>query len=157
MLRFQLSACLCAILFLLQAGCGSDGPELGYVEGTVKLDGKPLPNVVLTFQPQKARPSYGKTDAEGKYHLVYTDELDGAVLGSHIVSISSADAGGGGEYEGDYEEDSSYEKGKDYENTGNESEARGEKVPAKFNKNTELTREVKAGDNVIDFDLSSTD
>ena len=136
-------------------GCGGDPnvPELGYVEGTVKLDGKPLANVVLTFQPDKARPSYGKTNDEGWYELTYTDEYSGATIGTHTVRISSADsdAGDEGDYEGDYEED-----GGDYEGgEENETESRGEKIPAKYNQQTELIVDVESGDNVLDFDLKS--
>ena len=115
-----------------------------------------MPNVVLTFQPQQARPSYGKTDENGWYELIYTDDNPGAVLGTHIVRISSADGTGGNGDDGSYQE--SYEEGANYEGSvdqGTESETRGEKIPNKFNMNSELTADVKSGDNVFDFDLTS--
>lgn len=138
-------------LLLLETGCGgSDLPELGYVEGTVKMDGKPMANVVLTFQPDKARPAYGKTDENGWYELTYTDGNPGATIGKHNVKISSADGQGDGE-------DESYEEGEggDYEDGESENASRGEKIPAKYNQMSELIREVTAGDQVIDFDLES--
>ena len=145
---------LAAIGFSTLCGCGgSDLPELGYVEGTVTLDGKPLPNVVLTYQPNKARPSYGRTDENGWYELTYTDDNPGAVLGTHNVRISSADAAGGGSDDGTYEE--SYEDEGDYEDSDQESAGKGEKVPAKYSRNSELTADVKSGDNVFDFALTS--
>lgn len=132
------------------SGCGgSDLPELGYVEGTVTLDGKPLPNVVLTFQPVKARPAYGRTDENGWYEIIYTDGNPGATLGTHSVRISSADADSGGEEE-NYEED-----GGDYESEDGDREGRGEKIPRKYTQDGELTAEVKAGENVFNFDLKS--
>lgn len=119
---------------LLTAGCGgTDGPDLGYVEGTVKMDGKPVPNAVLTFQPENARPSYGRTNEEGWYELVYTDEKLGATVGTHQVRITTGEEG---------DEDSGVEGQK-------------ERIPAKYNVNSELTREVEPADNVIDFDLES--
>lgn len=152
---FKASGLTCLAL-LLQCGCGgSDLPELGYVEGYVKLDGKPLPNVVLTFQPDKARPSYGRTDEDGWYELIYTDDNPGAVIGNHIVRISSADAAGGAEDDGSYEEN--YEDGGSYEDGEQPEESRGEKIPRKYNRDSELARDVKAGDNEFNFDLTSGD
>lgn len=69
-------------------GCGG-GSELdvGEVTGVVTLDGKPLPNAVVTFVPKAGGPSgVGTTDAEGKYQLLTVEEA-GAVVGEHLVSI----------------------------------------------------------------------
>ena len=140
-------------ILLLQLGCGGGGelPDLGYVEGTVTMDGKPLANVVLTFQPDQARPAYGRTDAKGWYELVYTEGNPGATIGLHSVRISSADADSGdGE---DYEN----EKGQDYEDGEGDGKSRGEKIPGKYTQGGELTADVKAGNNVFDFALTSED
>ena len=121
-----------ALLVLL--GCGGvDGPDLGQVTGTVLMDGNPVSNAVLVFQPEHARPSYGRTDAEGKYELYYTDEKPGATIGEHRISITTGEEG---------DEDSGQAGQK-------------ESIPAKYNIRTELTREVAAGENTIDFKLDS--
>jgi hypothetical protein len=69
-------------------GCGSDGPELAEVSGVVSVDGKPVPGAVLTFVPTGGgSPSYGGTDKDGKYRLMFTDTKYGAMIGDHEVEI----------------------------------------------------------------------
>lgn len=122
-------------LLLATFGCGGDdGPPMGTVEGTVTLDGKPLPNVLVNFNPGEFRPSEAKTDESGHYELIYTREKKGAVVGTHKVVITS-------------------KTGVDAE--GNEIADEEEKVPAKYNSESTLTEEVKAGANTIDFKLES--
>ncbi len=80
------------VLAPLLAGCGgSDGPPLGEVTGRVTLDGKPLPGAVLTFIAQSAKgsPSYGGTDHEGRYTLMFTNTKTGAMVGDHVVEIET--------------------------------------------------------------------
>jgi hypothetical protein len=72
------------------------------VAGRVTLNGKPLADAVVTFQPQAERDkkypaatgSVGHTDNEGRYTLrvVKPDQL-GAVVGDHIVTISTSESG----------------------------------------------------------------
>lgn len=68
--------CRGMLLGVLVAGCG--GPDYGspvVVTGVVSLDGKPLPNMEITFHnvtgglPAALRTVRGKTDAEGRYTL----------------------------------------------------------------------------------------
>ena len=76
----------CALLPL--AGCGrSDRPPLGQVQGTVLLRGKPLASADLVFRPAKGRVSYGTTDANGHYDLIYLRQDHGAIVGKHTVQI----------------------------------------------------------------------
>lgn len=116
------------------AGCGTDGPELGTVSGTVTLDGAPLPNVLVVFNPGNARPSEGRTDATGHYEMQYTREQPGAILGQHKVIITSK--------VGVAEE-------------GEEIVDEPETIPEKYNTETTLSLEVKSGNNTCDFDLQS--
>jgi hypothetical protein len=125
----------------LISGCGGgpgDTPEMGTVTGTVKMDGKPLKKALITFIPldhEKARQSVGTTDENGDYELKYSLRETGAMLGKHKVTISTA-----GLSENEYSE-----------NSGG-----GEKVPARYNVNSELTAIVKPGTQTIDFlDLTS--
>jgi hypothetical protein len=125
---------LAAAAMLLFAGCGPGGPETATVEGTVLLDGKPLEGATILFSPAAGRPSGGLTDAEGHYELSYTADQDGALPGEHTITIST------------------YRRGDPDEGVPGVPE----RVPAKYNVQTELKRTVKADeDNVIDFDLDS--
>ncbi len=134
--KIQPVAGILMLVLLVCAGCGgSDLPDLGYVEGTVTLDGNPLPNAIVTFQPERARPSYGRTDENGWYELAYTDEAKGATLGTHQVTISTKS-------DGDPDADPPVPSSP-------------EKVPARYNMKSELTAEVKAGDNECNFPLES--
>jgi hypothetical protein len=109
-------------------GCRPEGPELADVRGTVRLEGKPLAEALVTFQPTGTGTySSAFTDKEGNYQLVYSRSRSGALLGAHTVTIRTAPPGIGGV----------------------------ERVPPKYNGKSELKGEVKDGTNVIDFDLES--
>lgn len=77
------------LLSVLLAGCGSGGPELTPVSGTVTLDGKPLAEAGVLFTPQEGgRPASGSTDAEGRFTLTTKTSGDGAMLGMNQVAVS---------------------------------------------------------------------
>ena len=73
-------------------GCGggtSDQPPLAEVSGQVTLDGKPLPNVTLTFTPvESGRPSSAVSDDSGNFTLEYTANASGAMIGKHKVMVA---------------------------------------------------------------------
>jgi hypothetical protein len=78
----------------LVAGCDS-GDRFAPVSGRVTLNGKPLANVTVSFQPiapegtRNAGPgSTGKTNANGEYTLVGGKGEDGAWVGKHRVMIT---------------------------------------------------------------------
>lgn len=127
-------------LCLLLTGCGgqaSDQPDLGTVSGTVTLDGEPLAGAMLVFSPEKGRSSMAITNDEGQYDLIYIGDTRGAKLGPHKISITTAQA------------DNSEEAG------GEEATPFKENIPAKYNAESSLTEEIQAGDNQIDFALTS--
>lgn len=74
-----------------EAGTSDDvAPDYGKlvpVKGTVKVDGKPLAGVVVTFLPPKWSASNGETDADGSYTL-QTAYKPGALSGEYKVSFS---------------------------------------------------------------------
>lgn len=122
-------------------GCGgtSEGPALTRVTGIVKLDGEPLPNASVTFQPlEHGRPSLGVTDANGRYSLLYTLDKSGAVAGRHQVSISTWVEG--------YDD-------------GTWHPSKPERVPSAYNDEAEKTptmqKDVQGAKASFDFDLSS--
>ena len=129
-------------LLILAVGCQAEGAAP--VSGRVTLDGKPLPGVHVSFQPEAAGPdapggSYAVTDNEGKYALRLVDsDAAGAAVGKHRVEIVAK--------------------------TGitDDSDRRGRPpelsvvVPPRYNRNSELTFEVPAGGTQdANFDLSS--
>jgi hypothetical protein len=73
------------VLFAL-AGCDKgDYPEMAKVTGTVTYKGKPVPNMMVNFMPTAGRPSWGKTDAGGKFEMIYDSDYKGAKIGHHKV------------------------------------------------------------------------
>jgi hypothetical protein len=124
------------------AGCGGSYPTAP-VSGKVTLDGKPLPQAAVTFQPVAEgghRPgpgSGGFTDAEGRYTLkIIGQETRGAVVGKHRVLISMVPP----------ETDPTNDKQKRYK-----------QLPAKYSgKDTKLDFQVPAaGTDAADFELKS--
>jgi hypothetical protein len=73
-------------ILLALAGCGKgDYPEMARVTGTVTYKGKPVPNMMVNFMPTDGRPSWGKTDANGKYEMIYDSDYKGVKMGHHKV------------------------------------------------------------------------
>jgi hypothetical protein len=104
----------------------------------VKLDGQPLIDAEVIFRPEFGRPSLGRTNAEGKYVLMYSREEAGAVPGAHRVSISTRI---------DADESSSDPLLK---------QGRSESVPEKYNTQTTLQADVSLGKkSELNFDLVS--
>lgn len=98
----RLTAVAGAALVLL-AGCerGPVGKAM-HAEGVVKLDNKPLADVIVQFIPEGVKDgapgSFGRTDAQGHFVLVTADGRDGAVIGKHSVMVRAdrGDPGGSG-------------------------------------------------------------
>ena len=130
-----------ALLALLAAGCGGD--KVAPVSGRVTLDGKPLADAHVGFQPMAeggkmdaGGGSYAITDADGKYtlRLVESDRA-GAVVGKHRVEINIRG-----------QDDDTDRRGKGIPRPV---------VPPRYNRDSELTRDVPSGGAVFDFDLTS--
>ncbi len=120
---------LCLLGALLASGCEpAKRPALGTVTGTVTLDGRPLPDALVLFTPEgPGRTAQGRTDADGRYALVYLRDIAGATLGPHTVQIITAD----------------------------DEEAGAEPLPDRYHAKSELSAAVQPGGNAFDFDLSS--
>lgn len=77
-------SCLLAVL----AGCGPSGPV--QVQPKFLLDGKPLPEVSVSFirnDGQPGRSAYGSTDSEGVATLTTTNPNDGVMPGPYSVVV----------------------------------------------------------------------
>ncbi len=119
------------------AGCGSGGPDIARVEGTVTMDGKPLPRAFVVFIPSGGRPSAAETDANGKYTLEFSGGRKGAIPGKNRVEINTA-----------RQSESNVD--------GSVTPGVKEMVPAKYNSNSTLEFDVVDGQtNVANFDLES--
>lgn len=117
-----------SVLSLCGCGCGGDLPELGKVKGVVTLDGQPLAEAQVEFLPESGRPSGAETDEDGRYRLRYTADTDGAIVGRHTVKIRTAIDG--------------------------RDDPASERLPPRYHSPSELTADVEAGSNEIDFELS---
>jgi hypothetical protein len=79
------------------SGCGRS-VKLGEVEGTVRLDGKPLSQILVVFIPEDPQQpqSSGVTDAEGHFKLRCNNSRSGAAVGAHRVKLLDAAVAPGG-------------------------------------------------------------
>ncbi len=119
---------LLSLLILTGVGCGD--ATVGQVEGTVTLDDAPVVAARVRFTAETGIAPYGETDENGHYVL----NEPGAVVGNNRVTISTRR----------FRRDR-----KGFEANTPET------VPAKYNTETELIKEVVPGNQTIDFDLKS--
>jgi hypothetical protein len=98
-MRFVRVGVIFGFLLLMAWGC-KGGAKLVPVSGRVMLDGKPLANATISFQPldkpagSTAPDSVATTDDDGRFSLkslVGLDSYDGAAVGKHRVRISLLD------------------------------------------------------------------
>lgn len=117
-----------AVVIVAGAGCFgvSDQPQLGRVTGTITLDGQPLEGVIVNFQPESGRAATAESDSKGYYDLVYIYGSNGAKVGKNAVSFRWPD--------------------------GSEGK---KPIPAKYAGKSELTADVKAGNNELNWELTS--
>lgn len=129
-------ALVCFLAYWLSSTVMSAGrglPELGDVEGTIRLDGKPLAGATVTFIPvseddetaPRISSSVGMTDEAGHYELMYVQDVAGAAVGTHQVMINLPLPNGA------------------------------EKLPRRYNSSTELSFVVEPGRNTADFKLET--
>jgi hypothetical protein len=147
------TACL-AIALIPLLGCGRHAPP-ATVEGTLRLNGKPLDNCLITFLPEpgqgaKTPHSAGVTDPQGAYRLRFDNQQEGAAVGRHRLTVQDLSASTGvvrrdhGTVDADVKEDAP------------PPPVRRSRVPEQYMspRDTPLRKEVKAGDQVIEVDIS---
>jgi hypothetical protein len=78
-------ALIVAISFLA-SGCSS-GTSVVEVNGTVTHRGKKIPRLLLNFVPETGRPSWGYSDENGRFKLIYEKDRDGIQVGKHTVWV----------------------------------------------------------------------
>ncbi|MBI1901921.1 MAG: hypothetical protein HYS13_12525 [Planctomycetia bacterium] len=126
-------------------GCGN-APEMASVEGTLKLDGKPLDKIQVEFWPESDGPrSMGVTDDKGHFVLTSDDgKTPGAAVGSHKVVLRDVGVLGD-KFLGRAGEDVDMTEGR----TPRLSSDYGD------SQKTPLTKEVTSGKCVIELNLTS--
>jgi hypothetical protein len=96
--RALAGVCLALIaipLVLSLPGCGGeDVPETAEVTGVVLYKGQPVEGAVVTFTPQEGNPGTGRTGPEGRFVLTTYNAEDGAVPGTHTVTVQLFPEGG---------------------------------------------------------------
>lgn len=134
-------------------GCGGGSYTFAPVSGRVTLNGQPLADAYVEFQPaapsRDADPgpgSIGKTDQDGRYalHSQLDEGQRGAVVGKHKVRVSMGTEEPGAE-------------DRDADPTGpRRKKSNAPFIPGKYNVQTELTFDVPAGGtDQANFDLKS--
>jgi hypothetical protein len=126
-----------AMLFVvLVSGCGDKNKA--EVQGTVKLDGTPLDQGGILFIPtgDTKGPSTGASIMAGSYKV---DR--GVIIGKNRVEIRAAGKSG--------------KKAPSLTKKGVMIDEYIEIVPDKYNRTTELAKEVQPGSNTFDFDLKT--
>jgi hypothetical protein len=142
-----LVSCLVAVVL---AGCG--GPRLGRVTGRVTVGGKPVTSGTIMFHPDAGPTAVGAIGADGTYTLTTFKRGDGALVGSHRVTIEATTVGAGSMVEPKSidEELAMRQKGKVLV-AGKVEWV----VPEKYSRleTTDLKATVESGANTRDFDI----
>jgi hypothetical protein len=90
---------LAFVLLAVAGGCGKTWSLNDSVEGTVTLDGTPVPNVAVQFVPDDPKTqgpsSNGTTDDKGHFQLTCENGKPGAVVAKHnvVVLVGRTDTG----------------------------------------------------------------
>jgi len=130
------------VLVSLFLGCGKgDGVTRAAVEGKVTLDGAPVEAGAISFIPTGGTkgPAVGGEIQNGQYSIPASE---GPVVGRQRVEIRAP------RKTGKMIQAPMAEPGTMVEETA-------ESVPKQYNSESTLEREVKAGKNVLDFELTS--
>jgi hypothetical protein len=130
-----------AALLVLSTGCDSGPYKTARVSGRVTLNGSPLADAAVTFQPVATKGkdpgpgSGGVTDADGRYTLTLVGKTTrGAVVGKHKVLITM------------------YQK----DDPADDRPKPVKRLPKRYNSKTELQFEVPSGgSDSADFNLKA--
>lgn len=100
-MRASSALVLLLIVLSVVSGCGGGAYQydLVPVSGVATCEGKPVANAIVNFTPQGAEdrpsgrpgaPAFGKTDDQGRFQLSTYNDDDGAIVGTHTVTIGLA-------------------------------------------------------------------
>ena len=126
-------AALLSALAIATAGCG--GPTTYPVSGTVTCDGAPIAEGYIAFIPAMPGPGGGGAIVNGRYSVhAQPGQARVEITASKKITLPSGKTGP----QGQTEEIRQY-------------------LPARYNANTELIKEVQAQKNSIDFELTTNE
>jgi hypothetical protein len=86
-----------AMMSAICMGCGGGSNEklakVYSVDGIVKYQGKPVEGATITFTATGSDPrtSFGKSDANGEFNVTTFTKDDGAVVGTHAVTVKKVE------------------------------------------------------------------
>ena len=131
-----------SLAFCLLGGCGGPGgPPRGAVEGKVTLDGVAIEQGSINFRPtgDTKGPAAGGAITKGRYRL---SGAEGPVVGRNRVEIYAPGKSG-------------REVSAPMGNPGEMTHEIVETVPARYNTQSTLERDVTPGNNTLNFDLTT--
>lgn len=149
---------------ILLAGCSKSGRmSITPVHGQVTYQGRPVAEATVEFLcPGASRPAAGVTDEQGNYRLTTFTANDGAMIGTHVVTVNV--------YASESEASLPSVSGMDSKTATKAIEdavrqsVRQQQVAAKSlpqvpkkyaeRRTSDLSKEVAAGDNTINIELS---
>jgi glycine/D-amino acid oxidase-like deaminating enzyme len=139
--------CWLGLIVVVALGCG--GRQYASVSGKVTLNGKPLANALVTFQPMApdgaldaGMGSTGRTNDNGEYALRLSSGDNGARVGRHHVMVTLLAV-----KDRDPEDDTRVVRG---------GPPLLDTIPARYNSESTLTFEVPSGGSQAgNFDLTS--
>lgn len=121
---------LAAFLPAVVSGCGSSSQNPVPVAGVVTLNGSPVADLLVVYQPeQQGTPAIGYTDNQGRYELRLPGKRVGAFPGRYTVKINF-----------------------DYD-PGSDNPVPPFRIPDSYNSQSRLRAEVTQGPNQHDFEL----
>jgi len=137
----------------LIGGCGPSRPATARVHGKITCGGQPVTQGTVTFYPEQGRSASGRIQPDGTYTLTTFDEGDGAILGKHTVTVEAVRFTGGAPQPTSMDEEMRRAMEKKPAASG---PPKAEWLaPERYSKRdtSDLTFEVRPGDNPADFDL----
>jgi hypothetical protein len=149
----------------LLGGCsGSGRPAIAPVQGKVTYNGKAVAGATVVYLcPGAPRLAVGTTDESGNYSLTTYEPNDGAMIGTHTITVKKSGGDSGSDVETPAEPLGPKEMTKAIEQSMHESaqqareaEKSRSELPRRyaFMKTTDLRKEVVDGDNIIDLELT---
>ena len=82
-------------------GCSKSPYDLAPVQGSVRIDGRPLTTGKVMFAPiaqgnnaNAGKPAFGRIQSDGRYVLTTLSDGDGAIVGEHWVTILDGEVPG---------------------------------------------------------------
>lgn len=151
--RLFLLRLVATLSLLLVVGCGPDRLEVAPVTGKVTFQGKAVPCGSVSFWPQSGRSARGKIGPDGTFTLTTFSPNDGALLGTHCVTIEAVLVHESGPQPTSTEEEKQMAKTR--HPALNTKAVVQRLIPQKYSnrKTSQLTAEVVPGENSIDFNL----